>query len=57
MKKKDFITLILSVVGELLFALGMCMVLVASQTVCGIIVGVVGVVLLLCLIPLCKGWK
>ena len=122
MKKKDFVTLILSVVGGLLFALGMCMalvpemgtitqgavlgaiglvillvmivvrrkmsgkpaivfngkvigitlysifsavvfgagmsmVLVSSQMFWGIAVGVVGIVILLCLIPLCKGLK
>lgn len=62
MKKKDFVTMIMSVVGGLLFALGMCMALVPemgtiTQGVVLGVVGVVGIVLLLCLIPICKGLK
>lgn len=86
MKKKDFITLVMSTVGGILFALGMCMALIpewAAMTqgivigaigavvfgvgmcmtmvwnilVPGVIVGLVGIVLLLCLIPVIKGLK
>ncbi len=32
MKKKDFVTLMMSVVGGILFALGMCMALLRSGT-------------------------
>lgn len=39
------------------FGAGMCMVLVSSYMVWGIVVGIVGIVLLLCLIPICKGLK
>ena len=46
-----------SIFSVAVFGAGMCMVLVASQMIWGIIVGVVGIVLLLCLIPLCKGIK
>ena len=46
-----------SIFSAAVFGAGMCMVLVASQMIWGIIVGVVGIVLLLCLIPLCKGIK
>ena len=46
-----------SIFSTAVFGAGMCMVLVASQMVWGIIVGVVGIVLLLCLIPICKGLK
>lgn len=46
-----------SIFSTAVFGAGMCMVLVASQMVWGIIVGVVGIVLLLGLIPLCKGLK
>ena len=46
-----------SIFSTAVFGAGMCMVLVTSQMVWGIIVGVVGIVLLLCLIPLCKGLK
>ena len=46
-----------SIFSAAVFGAGMCMVLVASQMIWCIIVGVVGIVLLLCLIPLCKGIK
>lgn len=46
-----------SIFSTAVFGAGMCVVLVTSQMVWGIIVGVVGIVLLLCLIPLCKGLK
>ena len=46
-----------SIFSTAVFGAGMCMVLVASQMVWGIIVGIVGIVLLLGLIPLCKGLK
>ena len=105
MKKKDFVTLIMSVIGGILFALGMCMALLpewgamTQGVVMGVVglvvlltmllvrrkmdgkpvivfngkaiattlfgvfttavfgVGIVGIVLLLCLIPICKGLK
>ena len=57
MKKKDFVTLIMSTVGGILFALGMCMTMIWNMLVPGIIVGIVGIVLLLCLIPVVKGLK
>ena len=48
----------LGVVGALVLGVGMCMVMVwEGLMVPGIIVGVLGIVLLLCLIPLCKGLK
>ena len=52
MKKKDFITLILSVVGGLLFALSMCMALVPEMGTItqGSVVGSVGLVVLLAMI-------
>lgn len=49
-------TVALGIVGALVLGVGMCMVMVwEGLMVPGIIVGVVGIVLLLCLIPLCKG--
>ena len=52
MKKKDFVTLILSAVGGILFALGMCMALVPEWGAMapGIAIGVVGAVILLVMI-------
>lgn len=60
MKKKDFITLILSTVGGILFSLGLCMALLPQwgvfyQGAVLAAVGLVGIVLLLCLIPAVKG--
>ena len=46
-----------SIFSAAVFGIGMCMVLVSSQMVWGIVVGIVGIVLLLCLIPICKGLK
>ena len=51
-------TVTLGIVGALVLGVGMCMVMVwEGLMVSGIIVGVIGIVLLLCLIPLCKGLK
>lgn len=48
-------TVILGVVGALVLGAGMCMVMIWEMMIPGIIVGIVGLVLLLCLIPLVKG--
>jgi hypothetical protein len=52
MKKKDFVTLVMSVVGGILFALGMCMGLVPEWNAMkeGIVVGIVGLVVLLAMV-------
>ena len=51
-------TILLSVVGTLVLGVGMCMTMVwEGLLIPGIIVGVAGIVLLLGLIPLCKGIK
>mgnify|MGYP005801452003 FL=1 len=52
MQKKDFVTLILSTVGGILFALGMCMALIPEwgAFVPGIVVGAVGAVVLLIMV-------
>jgi hypothetical protein len=52
MKKKNFVTLVMSVVGGILFALGMCMGLVPEWNAMreGISVGVIGVVILLAMV-------
>ena len=50
--------IIWGVVGALVLGLGMCMTMVwEGLLIKGIIVGVIGIVLLLSLIPLCKGIK
>ena len=50
-------TIVLGVVGALMLGVGMCMVMVWEMLALGVIVGLVGIVLLLCLIPLVKGIK
>ena len=50
-------SILLGIVGALAFGVGMCMVMVWEMLIQGILVGVVGIVLLLCLIPLIKGLK
>lgn len=50
-------TVLLGIVGALALGVGMCLVMVWSHLVWGILVGIVGIVLLLCLIPICKGLK
>ena len=48
-------TVILGVVGALVLGAGMCMVMIWEMMIPGILVGIGGLVLLLCLIPLVKG--
>lgn len=49
-------TILLGVAGALVLGVGMCMTMVwDGLMIPGVIVGVVGIVLLLCLIPLCRG--
>ena len=50
-------SVLLGIVGALVVGVGMWMVMVWSMLIPGILVGVVGIVLLLCLIPLIKGLK
>ena len=50
-------TVLLGTVGALTLGIGMCLTMVWSNMIIGIIVGIVGVILLLCLIPLTKGLK
>jgi len=48
---------LLSVAGALALGVGMCFVMVWSNMVLGIIIGIVGIVMLLSLIPMIKGLK
>jgi len=49
--------ILLGIVGALLLGVGMCLTMVWSNMVVGIIIGVVGIVVLFCLIPFIKGLK
>lgn len=54
---KTILTIIISVVGALALGVGMCFSMVWGKMVMGIVIGLVGIVVLLCLIPLTKGIK
>jgi len=49
--------IILGIIGTLAFGAGLCMVLVWNEMVMGILIGIVGIVVLLCMIPVLKGLK
>lgn len=47
----------LGVVGTLVLGAGMCLIMVWDLMLPGILAGILGIILLLCLIPLCAGLK
>lgn len=49
--------IIYGIISVLVFGTGMCMVLAFDMMLVGIIVGIVGIVMCLCLIPMCVGLK
>lgn len=49
--------ILIGIIGSVLFGVGMCMVMVWSNMILGIVIGIVGIVVLLCLIPYIKGLK
>ena len=62
MKKSNFVAMILGTIGIVFFALGMCMALIEEwgmfhQGIVSGVIGLVGIVALLMLIPLTKGLK
>lgn len=50
-------TILLGVAGALVLGVGMCLSMVFGKMVIGIVIGIIGIVLLLMLIPLTKGLK
>lgn len=54
---KSVLGIAVGIVGALALGLGMCLCMVWDHMVLGILIGVVGIVILLCLIPLTKGLK
>ena len=54
---KTVFTVILGAVGALALGVGMCFSMVWGKMVIGVVIGLVGIVILLCLIPLTKGIK
>ena len=54
---KTVLTVLVGIVGALALGIGMCMIMVWGVMIIGILVGIVGIVILLALIPICKGIK
>ncbi len=54
---KSLGAIITGIIGALVFGTGMCLCMVFNQMVWGIIIGIVGIVILLSLIPLTVGLK
>lgn len=50
-------TVLFGILGALVFGVGMCLTMVWSNMIVGIVVGLVGIVMLLCLIPMTEGLK
>lgn len=50
-------TIFLGIIGALTLGVGMCLVMIWGNLVPGIVVGLIGILLLMCLIPICKGLK
>lgn len=50
-------SIFLGVIGALTFGMGMCLTMVWNMMIPGIIIGLVGILLLICLIPVCRGLK
>ncbi|MCM1193765.1 MAG: hypothetical protein NC121_14485 [Blautia sp.] len=48
---------LIGIIGALLLGVGMCLTMVWDHMVVGIIIGIAGIVVLLCLIPFIKGLK
>lgn len=57
LEKKTIGATIIGLVGAMLLGVGMCLTMVWSNMILGIIVGIIGIVVLLCLIPFIKGLK
>lgn len=54
---KAVLTGAVGIVGALALGVGMCFTMVWDKMVLGIVIGLIGIVILLCLIPLIKGIK
>ncbi|MBQ9165901.1 MAG: hypothetical protein IJX71_03125 [Oscillospiraceae bacterium] len=48
---------IFGLIGALVLGVGMCFIMVWEKMLLGIVIGVIGIFLLLCLIPMCVGFK
>ena len=55
--RKAILTVAVGMIGALALGVGMCFSMIWNQMLPGIVIGLVGIVILLCLIPLTKGIK
>ena len=51
------LTIAVGIAGALALGVGMCFSMVWDRMVAGIVIGLIGIVVLLCLVPLTKGLK
>ena len=56
LEKKTVGFIFLGLVGSMMFGVGMCLTMVWSNMVLGIIIGIIGIVILLSLIPFTRGF-
>lgn len=54
---KTVLTVLVGVVGALALGIGMCFTMVWGKLILGVVIGLVGIIVLICLIPLTKGIK
>lgn len=54
---KTILMIAIGIIGALALGVGMCFCMVWDKMVLGIVIGLLGIVLLLCLVPLIKGIK
>lgn len=57
LKSKTVLSIVLGVIGAIVLGIGMCFCMVWNNIVLGTIIGLVGIIILLSLIPLIKGIK
>ena len=55
--KKAIGSVLVGIIGALLFGVGMCLSMVFGKMMLGIVIGIIGIIVLLLLIPLTKGIK
>lgn len=54
---KAILTIIVGIIGALALGVGICFCLVWEKMISGIVIGIIGIVILLCLFPLIRGIK
>lgn len=54
---KTVLTVLVGVVGALALGIGMCFTMVWDKLILGVVIGLAGIIVLICLIPMTKGIK